>query len=70
MITGGPCAVCGTDKASIWYGKRAGDKYCKKAECMRAGGYLKPKKAKGAAAQRVCAEMKEEENSEVVSTLS
>ena len=34
---------------------------------MRAGGYLKPKKAKGAAAKRARAEMKEEENSEVVS---
>ena len=34
---------------------------------MRAGGYLKPKKAKGAAAKRARAEVKAEEDSEVVS---
>ena len=46
MIEGGPCSNCGATHASIWYGKRSGHKYCKKAECMRAGGYLGPKKMK------------------------
>ena len=52
MIEGGPCAECGATWASIWYGKRGEEKYCKKADCMRAGGYLAPRKAKGAAAKR------------------
>ena len=40
MIVGGPCACCGATQASIWYGKKDEMKYCKKAACMRAGGYL------------------------------
>ena len=48
MIEGGPCVHCGASWASIWYGKREADKYCKKAVCMRQGGYLLPKKLKGA----------------------
>ena len=47
MIEGGPCAKCGATQASIWYGKRVGDKYCKKAECMREGGYLAPTEGEG-----------------------
>ena len=46
MIVGGPCACCGATQASIWYGKKDEMKYCKKAACMRAGGYLAPKKEK------------------------
>ena len=46
MIEGGPCACCGATQASIWYGKKDESKYCKKAACMRAGGYLAPKKEK------------------------
>ena len=44
MIVGGPCACCGATQASIWYGKKDENKYCKKAACMRAGGYLAPMK--------------------------
>ena len=44
MIVGGPCACCGATQASIWYGKKDDMKYCKKAACMREGGYLAPKK--------------------------
>ena len=47
---GGPCACCGATEASIWYGKKEADQYCKRAECMRAGGYLPPKKLKRARA--------------------
>eukprot|EP00966_Prymnesium_polylepis_P219427 5076764-Prymnesium_polylepis.1 len=66
MPEGGPCAECGTTFASIWYGKKGQAKYCKKAECMRVGGYLAPKKVKAgsAAAKRAratAAEVKEEE---------
>ena len=69
MIEGGPCASCGTTLASIWYGKRGGDKYCKKAICMREGGYLAAKKAKAgsAAGKRArAAAVKEEEEEEEV----
>ena len=52
MIEGGPCNECGATQASIWYGKRGEPKYCKKGDCMRAGGYLPPLKAKGATAKR------------------
>ena len=52
MIEGGPCHECGATQASIWYGKRGEPKYCKKADCMRAGGYLALKKPKGAASKR------------------
>ena len=45
---GRPCHECGATQASIWYGKRGEPKYCKKADCMRAGGYLALKKPKGA----------------------
>ena len=50
MIEGGPCACCGATEASIWYGKKGGEKYCKKAACMREGGYLAAKKAKAGSA--------------------
>ena len=36
------CESCGTQEASCWYGKRGGPHWCKKAACMRAGGYLPP----------------------------
>jgi hypothetical protein len=61
MIEGGPCSECGATQASIWYGRRGGPKYCKKADCLRAGGYLLPKKAKGLASKRVRAERMVEE---------
>ena len=63
MIEGGPCACCGTTMASIWYGKKGTEKFCKRAECMRAGGYLPAKKIKGAAkrARAAATEVKEEE---------
>jgi hypothetical protein len=68
MIEGGPCSSCGTTNASIWYGKKDGPKYCKKAGCMRQGGYLMPKKVKAgsAAAKRARAPVKEEEEEEVI----
>ena len=40
-LQGGPCAHCGTDVSSLWYGKRNQPKYCKKRACSKAGGYLK-----------------------------
>ena len=65
-IEGGPCSCCGATAASIWYGKKDGPKNCKKAECMRAGGYLMAKKVKkvSAATKRAratTAEVKEED---------
>ena len=36
------CDNCGTEEASCWYGKAGGPHWCKKAACMRAGGYLPP----------------------------
>jgi hypothetical protein len=68
-IEGGPCANCGATEASIWYGKKSGDKYCKKGDCMRAGGYLKPKKEKAssAAAKRArAADLVKEDDEEVI----
>ena len=50
----GPCDNCGATEASIWYGKKPGPYFCKKAACARAGGYLAPKKPKSA--KRSCAE--------------
>jgi hypothetical protein len=47
---GGGCAHCGATEASIWYGKKDALQYCKKADCMRAGGYPAPKKLKRARA--------------------
>ena len=76
MIEGGPCTKCGTTHASIWYGKK-GEKFCKKADCLRAGGYLPPKKDKkgSVAAKRArwatsCAEVEEEETINVDLTVS
>ena len=67
MIEGGPCTCCGTTMASIWYGKKGGDKFCKKAACMREGGYLAAKKLKGTAAKRARATaVKEEYEEEIV----
>ena len=67
MREGGPCAHCGATFASIWYGKRDEDKYCKKADCIRAGGYLAPKKLKGVAAKRARVQaVKEESEDEII----
>ena len=68
MIKGGPCACCGATTASIWYGKKGADKFCKKADCLRAGGYLAPKqvKAGSAAAKRARAAEVKEEDDEVI----
>ena len=41
------CDNCGTQEASCWYGKAGGPHWCKKAACMRAGGYLPPLQARG-----------------------
>ena len=57
MIEGGPCAHCGATQASIWYGKRDKEKYCKRSECMRAGGYLAPKLTKAMKRRRVQTEL-------------
>ena len=40
------CDNCGTQEASCWYGKAGGPHWCKKAACMRAGGYLPPLQAR------------------------
>lgn len=66
MIEGGPCVICGIMQSSIWYGKK-GDKNCKKAECMRAQGYLLPKKLKknSAAAKRARAAETEDIKEEI-----
>ena len=67
MRFGGPCASCGTTVASIWYGKKDEEKYCKKAACMRAGGYLSPKKLKGTTAKRARVHaVKEESDEEII----
>ena len=52
--------------ASIWYGKRDEEKYCKKAACMCAGGYLAPKKLKGVAAKRARVQAVKEESDEEI----
>ena len=57
MIEGGPCTHCGATQASIWYGKRDKEKYCKRSECMRAGGYLAPKLTKAMKRRRVQTEL-------------
>ena len=64
MIEGGPCSNCGVTQASIWYGKRTGHRYCKKAECMRAGGYLGPKKMKAKRVRAALAAALEDEDGE------
>ena len=70
MIEGGPCIVCGTTTSSIWYGKKE-NKNCKKAGCMRASGYLLPKKIKqgSAVAKRARAAAAEPEEEEEVINL-
>ena len=69
MIEGGPCACCGATVASIWYGKKDNEKYCKKAACMRAGGYLAPKKEKEKKLKRARGDVKEEPEEEDVINL-
>ena len=70
MIVGGPCACCGATQASIWYGKKDEMKYCKKAACMRAGGYLAPKKEKEKKVKRARGgDVKEEPEEEEVVNL-
>ena len=61
VLEGGPCSHCGATQASIWYGKREGHRFCKKADCMRAGGYLKPKKL-SKRVRAVAAALEDEEN--------
>ena len=40
----------------IWHGKKPGPYFCKKAECMRVGGYLPPKKGRRASKRRLADE--------------
>ena len=54
-VEGGPCHCCQATVSSLWYGRKNGPKYCRTNECLRMGGYLKPRvrsRLASAAAQR------------------